>query len=189
MISLYEWVVENPHFTLGCTIVAFFLFVTSKPEYKVCLGVLFLEFALCKIAAVIGLDLTRMWSQWELYAIYGLIQMCALLSLFVILYININISIMIALLIAFAGLYNIELALSWQKQGLTGYSAKYLYESYKNLFGGIMFFQLFFMFLCSKWWRLRRSSRGDTYSRAFEVMFCVYPRANLRHSVYVGDNA
>lgn len=176
----FKWLFNHPLFDYGCILAAFILFWTSKPEYKLCLLILFLEFFFCKLASLIGLTWTDMWRQWQIYAVYGAIQLCAVLGLFIAQWHKNKASIMITLLIASAGLINVELALSWLNQGLTSFTAMEIYKSYTNLFGFIMFMQLLFMLLCNKQILRQDNKNGRSHSRFIDVAFLVYPRVNLR---------
>lgn len=168
---------SSPFFGYGCTIAAFFLFWTSNPEYRLCLKIMFLEFLFCQFASIYGLELTRNFADWQIYAVYSLVQFIAVLALFIAQWHKNKISIIIALSISIAGLINAELALSWLNQGLTSFSAKEIYNIYLYLFTFIMFIQLLFMLLCNKQ-ILRLNKNGDSYSRFINVAFLVYPRAN-----------
>ncbi len=184
IITNYHLLVTYPHFTKGCCIVAFCLFYFAKPEYKTCLKIISFEFLACQLAATIGLDLTRMLNPWGIYAVSGIIQLGAMLALFIYQYLRYKVSSMISLLVAFAGFVNIELALAWHEQGFTGLSVTYLYNIYADLLGGIMLFQLLFMLLCNIITNKRNNKNGYGYSNGkrmvVDYLFFVYPRFTSR---------
>lgn len=183
LIISYHTLVTYPHFTKSCCIAAFCLFYFSNPEYKTCLKILFFEFLACQLAATFGIDLTRILNPWGIYAVSGVVQLSAMVCLFVYQHMRYKVSSVLTLLVALAGFVNIELALCWHGQGFTGLTATYLYNIYADLLGGIMLLQLLFMFFCN-----RRDGRNgyrynivSTKRRFVEALFFVYSWVAVRH--------
>lgn len=147
---MFQALIESPYFGVGCCIAAFFLYLTSINDRKPVLIILTLEFILCNAASILGLRLTSALDGWQMYLVYSVIQICAICAILVVTSHGFKGSLVVAILIAFAAIYNIVMIAPYFGYDVLGYSGAIMYEIYSYLLAFIMILQLIYMTLYNK---------------------------------------
>ena len=172
-------------FPYGCLIAAFFLYKNCAESYKLCAGLLFIEFLLCKIVAIVGLQLTDLLNPRGIYVAYCLIQVFCILAMFYLFLKSVNISLCMFLSVAAAGYVNSKMWFIYppHSESFFGYSPKELYDIYPYLLGLIMLFELFFMTMFNKTVIRVFGRYGNTYTNVIDRMFMVISWSRLRYGL------